>query len=820
KSEINLNEAKLADGDVALYMNVWKQKPSPQDTTQSTPFLIKANDLHLENFTFGMSMLPTIDTLRLAVNDLKLKEGIIDLRNNNVSWKLAAINGGEATYLTPTPEWVAKHPAPPALPSSGPPMTIMGDSISLENFKALYAMKGAKPLPGFDASYIQVKDVAIGMKNFYNQSSTVKLPITRLEAEERSGLKILNGRGTIGVDSIGLSLDELAVKTVYSSISASADIPFALRDLKPNAQTSVTASANIGLPDIDAFMPSLKEYTSKIPARNPIMLDLKADGSLTDIEISKLNLSLREVIDLKAKGYAKNPMDFKKLKAYVDFDGKLSNPALVNSFMGTGGIKIPTFTINGNASADRDTYSADFKLFSSAGDVAADGKVSLNSERYNVDASLRNINVAQFVPDMGIGKVSADVKASGAGFNPMNGRAVTNAIVRISSIDYNRRNYHNIHADVTLRPDGNFDLVATSPNKGLDFDINGTGSLHPDNYTFDLSARIQDLDLKQLGFTDSICNGYGDIWVSGTASPDRWLYDARLDISDFEWNMGSQIISIPGEAYAEVIATTNSTEVHVDSDLTYLDFESADGLKNLIDKFTNVSGLVMKQVEQRNLAVDSISRLLPEFDLTLRASGKGLLNQFLSPYEMSLDTLYANLSHDSLLSGNIGAKSFKSTSINLDTLTVNLNERRNLLDYRIHVGNKPGTLDEFAQINLNGYLGQNRLAASLSQKNIKGETGYRLGLTAAMMDSTVSIHFTPLKSTIAYMPWTFNNDNFVECNLYSKRIEANLMASSAESSILLRTEPLPDGLRELHAKIDNLKIQDFMNMVVNAPPVT
>ncbi|MDE6297396.1 MAG: translocation/assembly module TamB, partial [Muribaculaceae bacterium] len=119
-----------------------------------------------------------------------------------------------------------------------------------------------------------------------------------------------------------------------------------------------------------------------------------------------------------------------------------------------------------------------------------------------------------------------------------------------------------------------------------------------------------------------------------------------------------------------------------------------------------------------------------------------------------------------------------------------------------------------------GYLGQNRLAASLSQKNIKDETGYRIGLTAAMMDSTVSIHFTPLKSTIAYMPWTFNNDNFVECNLYSKRIEANLMASSAESSIMLRTEPLPDGLRELHAKIENLKIQDFTNMVVNAPPVT
>ncbi|MDE6409435.1 MAG: translocation/assembly module TamB [Muribaculaceae bacterium] len=819
-SEILLNKAYLKDGNLRLYMNVWKQKPTPPDSAASTPFLIKANDLHLENFTFGMSMLPTIDTLKLAVNDLRLKGGVIDLRENSVKWNLASINGGDATYITPTPEWVAQHPAPPPTPSTGPPMRIMGDSISLANFKALYATKGVKPVAGFDPTYIEVTDVAIGMKNFYNESSTVRLPITLLEAKERSGLQILNGSGTVGVDSVGLTLDNLAVKTLYSSLQASADVPFAMMAMKPDAQTSVNAQGSIGLPDVDAFMPALKTYTSKIPARNPLVFDIKAEGSLSDVEISRFDASLREVLDIRAKGYAKNPMDIKKLNAYLDFDGSLSNPALIGKFVGTGGIKIPTFTIKGTASANRDTYAADFRLISSAGDVAADGRVSLNSERYNVDASLREVNVAQFVPDLGVGRVSGHIKADGAGFNPINGKAVTNANVLISAIEYNKRRFNNIRADVTLRPNGNFDLIASSPNAGLDFDIDGTGSIHPDNYVFDITADIRDLNLRQIGMTDSVNNGHGKIYLAGSASPEKWLYDARLDLSEFEWNLPGQTIAIPGEAYAEIIATSNNTEIHVDSDLTYLDFESAEGLKKIIDSFTNVSGIVMKQVEQRNLAVDSISKLLPPFDLTMRASGKGLLNQFLRPYEMSLDTLHAQLIHDSLLRGDVGATRFQSASVNLDTLSLQLNERRNLLDYKIHVGNRPGTLDEFAQINLNGYLGQNRLAASLSQKNIKGETGYRIGLTAAMMDSTVSIHFTPLKSTIAYMPWTFNNDNFIDCNLFTRKIEANLIASSAESSIMLRTEPLPDGARELHAQIDNLKIQDFLNMAIDAPPVT
>ncbi|MDE7412292.1 MAG: translocation/assembly module TamB [Muribaculaceae bacterium] len=820
-SEICLNKGYLRDGNLQLYMNVWKQQNTPPDSTSaSTPFFIKANDLHLENFTFGMSMLPTIDTLKLTVNDLRLREGVIDLRENSVKWKLATIKGGEATYLTPTPEWVKQHPAPPSQPSSGPPMVIMGDSISLDNFKALYATKGVKPLPGFDASYIQVSDVAIGLKDFYNESSTIRLPITRLEATERSGLKILNGSGTIGVDSIGLTLDDVAIRTIYSTLTATADVPFAMMQMKPDAQTSVKAKASIGLPDVDAFMPSLRAYTSKIPARNPLMIDLAAEGSLSDVEIARLDVSLKEVLELNAKGYAKNPLDMKKLKAYVDFDGRLSNPALIGKFVGTGGIKIPTFSIKGNASADRDTYTADFNLLSSAGDLAADGRVSLNSERYDVDATLRNINVAQFVPDLGIGHISGKVKANGSGFNPINGKAYTNADILISAIEYNRRHYNNIKADVVLNPNGSFTLYATSPNPGLDFEIDGTGSIHPDNYTFDISADIRDLDLRAIGLTDSVNNGYGRIYLNGSASPDRWLYDARVDLSDFEWNLPGQTITIPGSAYASIYASTDFTEAHIDSDLTYLDFESQSGLKRLIDRFTNVSGLVMKQVEERNLAVDSISRLLPPFDLTFQASGRGLLNQILTPYDMRLDTVYATLTHDSLLRGDIGATNFSTSSLSLDTLTLNLNERRNLLDYKIHLGNRPGTLDEFAQVNLNGYIGQNRIAASLTQQNLKKETGYRIGLTAAMMDSTISVHFTPLKSTIAYMPWTFNNDNYIDCNIFTKRIQANLMAASEESSILLKTEPLPDGSSELLAKIDKLKIQDFLNMALNAPPIT
>ena len=152
-------------------------------------------------------------------------------------------------------------------------------------------------------------------------------------------------------------------------------------------------------------------------------------------------------------------------------------------------------------------------------------------------------------------------------------------------------------------------------------------------------------------------------------------------------------------------------------------------------------------------------------------------------------------------------------SLRIDTATLRLDQRGSLIDYRTHIGNAPGTLDEFAQVNINGYLGGNRASVFLNQQNIQGKTGYRLGLTAAVMDSLVTVHFSPLKATIAYLPWTLNADNHVEYTFADSRIDANLRAQSAESSIMLLTEPRNDGGEDLHVNLKNIHIEDFLRDV-------
>ncbi len=819
-SEILLNKTRLRDGKLTLYMDVWKKEQTPADTTSSsTPFLIKANDLEMDNFSFGMSMLPTIDTMDVAVKRVAIKQAVVDLRENLVKWKLASLSGGDFTYLTPTTEYIKTHPAPPSQPSTGPPMRIMGDSIAVDSLSALYAVRDAKPLPGFDASYLKVTGVGIGMRGFYNESSTVRLPLTRLTARERCGLQITQGSGTVGIDSIGLKLDKVAIRTLFSNINATADVPFAMMALDPQSDMSVNANGRIGLPDVEAFMPSLKAMLANVPARKPLDFKLDASGSLADLAIRNLTADMPGVVSIAAKGYAKNPLDYKKMTAKVDFDGTLSDPAVADKFLAMQDMKIPAFTIKGTAEAQGLSYGADFTLRSDAGDVAAKGHVALTPENYTADIDAVGIDVARFVPSAGIGRVTATVNARGHGFNPLSGTAVTDAVVNIASIEYNKRDLRDIHLAATLTNAGDLTLQASSPNPGLDFDLNGSGSIHPDNYVFDIAATLRDVNLQQLGLSDSICYGSGDIALRGSAQPGKWIYDVDLDAQALEWHLPGQYIHLPEGVTANVRTDAISTSLKVNSLLTTLDFNSQTGLENVIKSFTAAADMVSRQIAAKSVAVDSLSAVLPPFTLDVNASGRGLIDQFLQSSGMGIDTVAIRLAKDSIITGNIEALNYTSPSMNLDTLTLALSERGQLMDYKAHLGNRRGTLDEFARVNLNGYFGANRLSAFLNQWNIKGEQGYRIGLTAAVQDSIVTAHVTPLKSTIAYMPWTFNSDNFIDFNIKNKHIGANLQAQSAESSILAKTQESPFGDEEFYVKIDNLHVQDFLSMWALAPPI-
>lgn len=818
--DIDISDVLVKHGKLQLMMDVWKKKPTT-DTTPPMAMKISLHQARIEDFSFGMGMLPTIDTLSLSTKNILLKEGAIDLGKNRIIANYLGTSDGSVSYIAPTPEYVKAHPAPvDTVSPPSAPMIIIGDTLSITDFKALYAMKGATPIPGFDPSYINVSDVNIRVDSFYNEASTVILPITEITAKERSGLAITQGSGTIKVDSTGLSLNKLAIRTPFSEINATASIPFALMEMKSGALFNVYADGSVGWPDVEAFMPDLKTYTSKIPERSPLDFDVIADGSLDDINLENLNIKLSDILSIYATGDAQNVLDLKKLSAHIEFDGEVTGPSIIDNLLNLKDFKVPALKLTGKATAKNETFGADFDLKTTMGSVVADGNVSLSSESYNAQIEIKDINVKNFMPGMLIGNVDATLYAKGAGFNPTKKGATTDIKLDISSIDYNSTALNNIIANITLN-EGKFTLDLNSPNDVANINLQAAGTLSPDLYTLDMVANIKKIDMLALGLSPQESNLSGDISLKGNANPDKWLYDIELCVKNAEYFSGTNFYEIPNDVDLTFRSGVSNVSADISAYQTKIDFLAQTGLKDLVNSFTLVGDSVGVQIERKDLNVEMLQKMLPPFSLDINASGNGAIGDLLAGAGLSVDTVYGKIANDSIISASFKILEIANSSMRADTLTLNLKQRGQLLDYRAHMGNRSnGPLADFANLNVNGYLGQNRLMLGLRQTNQKGETGYRLGMTAAFVDSTVTVHFTPLKAMIGYIPWTFNSDNSIEVNMKNFRIDADLMATSPKSSILLKTEPGQEGNDELHLALDNIQIQDFLNLSVYAPPIT
>lgn len=815
---INLNEATLKNGDVTLSMDVWKQTPTPQDTT-SVPFYITAGRLNIEGLKFTMMMLPTIDTLNFYAKKLTLDRGVIDLRTNNISIGDVAASDGDALMLAPSMEYVKEHPAPVAdTISSSAPTTVKADRISLSNFNARYAVKDAPEVEGFDASDIRVSSLNLSLENFFNRATDLTLPITSMSGMEQCGLTITEGSGVFSMDSTGMMLKDFRVLTPYSSIAATAALPNALLEMQPTALLDVDIDAQLGLNDINSFMPSVGAFTSALPKGTSLNARVIADGELGDADISRFDAALPGVISLRAKGKARNALDLKNLVANLTFDGELTDPKVITNIVPMQGVKIPSFTISGHASAERENYAADFKLLTPKGQVAANGKVGLNSERYDASVEVRNLNVGYFIENPAIGPVSANLTASGAGFNPEKKSTHTDVKLDLASAVYNKHELKDIRMLVSLN-DGDFTFRANSPSPLLDFDISGNGNIDENDYRADITANLRMVDLQGLGMSETPNAGSASLRLSGTASPHTWIYDVDLDIAKIDWVMDTEHIVVPDSVMLKLNSGESDTRVLLQARGTNAEFHARSGLQGLIDRFSSLGALLPQMIESKRLDVPVLEQNLPEFTLTADASGSGIASEFLGPSGMSFNDFSMRLGKDSIISGDMRLLQLNTGSMSLDTITLGLNSRRNLLDYKIHLGNRPGTFDEFAQVNMSGYAGENRLSAFLNQRNIKGKTGYRLGFTASLADSIMSVRFTPLKATIAYLPWTFNMDNYVDVNMNDYHLNANLLASSDNSSILLKTEPGTDGKESLHMNLKNIRVEDFLQMALNAPPV-
>lgn len=822
---IDVSDGLIAGGDFSLWIN--PNPPVSKDTaTASTPLQVNVHRLQIRRLRYAMSLMPTIDSLGATIGAAQLRDARIDLTAQTVD--VASLIGHrlDATYLVPDSVQIASTVvAPPDTTSVSAQWTVRVGKIMFDQSSGLYTTHGLKPQPGLDFAYIQADRMTLCVDSFYNRQTTVRLPIS-ITATERCGLT-LAAAGCLNITDVGMAFDGFRLTTA-SGTDLSADGFLGTGDLAtdPTVPLRIKAGGSLAAADAALMFPWMATYLRPLPSGAAVSADIDADGTAGKIGINKLTVGIPGVMRLVGNGTVLSMMDPAKLGADISMRGQIGNVnPWIDLLMPRSGLTVPTMRATAHLAMHGNSYTGNLHAATAAGDISLDGDMHGRGPDYAVTARARNFPVNAFMAGIGIGAVTADISAEGHGLDPALSTTHADVHLDIARLEYQGEQYSDIRGTVSLA-DRHADIDLASGNPGMEMAVTGSADFAPDSYTVSGTINVTDLDLKKLKLSETPARLAFDTQID--ASFNTALTDVaatvRLPKLTYKTDVGSFTVD---QVTAHLNAADSVTNASVRNRDLYAFFSTPNGLTALGNSVSRVMPVLDGLMAQHRISVVELQKALPEFNLMIDGGRDNAITQMLAPDKITLNSLQINAANDSLIHLDGRVLGLSSPTIRTDTLSLDVVQRGERLDYAMRIHNRPGTFDNFAKVNLEGYFETNRLGITLSQQNIEGKTGYNIGAHLTLDgDSTATLQFDPVTPTIGYQPWTVNDSNFVTYNFRHRHFDADLRMTTAGSHLSIYTEHAHEHAESMHGADEDLvvdiagiRLQDWLSINPFAPTV-
>lgn len=821
ESIISVDNAEVDGANVVLELGN-DTVSAKENRGNSAAWLIDAGSIKLGNVNYRMSMANTIDTLSVVVEDAELVGAVVDMKRQHIGADMLKVKTGDVSYTYPdiSEEKISDKSVSVDSAAVSEPWTINVGSIAIEGNSVLYAMTGVSPQPGLDVDYMNVTDVSIKVDSFYNRGTDIIVPLRELRGKERSGVQI-EASGLFAMDSIGLRLHDFNATTLFSSFHTDAYVE--LDTENSDGRLSLLADARIGIPDIELLYPSMKPVLAEVPRYNDVVLKSEITGMLSDMDIRNVSLSLPRHIDLAISGKLRDVTHPDDVSGHIRINGSIENanfvkPTVLESRLSKQ-VDIPPIRMKGDINMNRGDVDGELVAQTGDGRLVMDAEWKGRGEDYGLSMSVDTFPVNSFLPEMGIGDITARIDLSGHGFDISNPATNMWTEMRIDGVEFKGISYGNMrmwaNVDSCLA-----ELGVISLNENADLDVIANAAIDSVCYRWDIAGDIRNLDLKAMGLSTSTAKG--SLSVSGNGSISSALDSLCADVAvvNLEWFMDGMSVNT-SSIKTKIAASDSLTRMTVDNNDLTAEMEALCPIDTLMTCITDATTEFSEQLSSRRIDVSRIQAVLPQFYIDVSAGKDNALSSVLSSMDMSIGGLDLMVSNDSLLTMNASVRKFVSGETKLDNIGLNAFQQSRFMVYRASVDNNPGTMDAFAHVSLNGYVADNKIGAYFKQRNIREEVGYNLGLVLALSDSVMSLKFTPFKPVIAYKNWTVNEDNFVEYNVYSRHFDADLIMSGDGSLLKLYTEHSDSlhGQEDVILNISKFKLADWMAVSPFAPPV-
>lgn len=695
-------------------------------------------------------------------------------------------------------------------------VSILSSHIELAADSAMYASHGATSMAGLDFSNLVFHGVSARIDSFQMRGPDLTIPISELKVDDLSGLK-LGAHGTYAMTEAVLSVsgfDLLINEDSHLRVSAMMGL-----DSVGSAPLALDLSAQVFPEVIATAFPFAWPFVTPLPDNIPIGLRASLSGSMSHLGIDSISINVPSVFSVESGGFAENLNDDAELNLNLNLRGKLINAGPFKSFV-PDGITLPPLTLRGNVAAKSNDYSADINLKTASGRLALDGKLMGKSSDYSVKLCTDSLPISAFMPDLGIGAVTASVNVSGRSFDLFASDATLDAAIDISLLEFNDYKIQGATLNAVLN-DGDFFANLHSRDPAAKIDLLLDAAIARDAVDWEVSGNIDRVDLKRLGLTDSVMAMSMSVKSDGYASLRMDSINAALSASKIGLIMGAETYEVDSlnfdfQAAQKMALTLNGKAMQIA-------FKSDTAMTPFADAMSLTAAVASDMIAKRYVDVDSLVGVMPPFELHCYANSSSPLQQFLRPSNMTFNSITLNARKDIVLTADAYVLRLADLGNNnrLDTLTAALTTRFNRILFDVKVKNRPGTLDAFASVGMQGMVYGNSGKFFLNQQNIDGETGYKLGFLTTLTDSVIGFQLTPFNPIIAYRNWTVNEDNYIAFKPSDFHLFANLDASGGGSRIRLLTAESDSIQSEnnVHLIVDNIRLQDWLQINPFAPPI-
>ena len=715
-------------------------------------------------------------------------------------------------------------------------------SLDWHDGKLSYDDNSQPPVEGLDYSHLDLKDIRLGVDSIYYGPKGTSFYVRETAMKEKSGLEIRELTGGVRLDTAftHVELPHMKLRTADSDIEAEVDVHLSpkLGDDRglnkapsdpqpPNlgglSKMRARLNAQIGKQDLIRFAGGLPQQFIRQYPNQPISIKGSLNGNMKRMEFTGLDINLPTAMHIKADGVAHNITDLDKLSGQLNLKAESQDLSFVSKLLPkSAGIRIPKgMTLNGDLKANGGRYDIDAILREGSGTVKVKGFVSNDiSLTYDIDATVKNLNLRHFMPKDSLGLLSATIKAKGRGTDLLSNRSRADIKANVHQLQYGHWDLRDIAADATLQ-NGRAIGTLSGHNELFDGNVGFDALLSTKQVEATITPRIDCANVYALRLSDEPLT----VGMSGTVTVKSDLKKSH----ELKGRLSHLYIADDKATYHPedlgVLLRTNpdTTLARIQSGDFIVKLDAKGGYEPLLKKGTTLLDSVTAQYKNKVIDQPAIKRLLPDAKLHIESGRNNPLANILRTKEIDFKELFADIttSPETGLNGQMYLYALNYDSTLIDTVRLNLTQRGDRLTYRGQIRNNRRNPQFVFNALFDGHVHEHGALVGVRYFDKDDRMGVRLGATASMVDEGVRIQLMPDRPTIGYKEFNLNKDNFLLIDK-NNRLQAKVdLISDDKTGLKIYTEDQDSTmLQDLTVSINRFDLGELTSVIPYLPRIS